>query len=328
MTDIRTRPDTEATATASVTPTRSDRLRTFLAVGEAMIEMSGGGSDGQYRMGFAGDTMNTAWYARRLLGHDWTVGYVTRLGIDRYSLAMRRFFEENGLDTTHVGTVADRQPGLYFIHQQDGDRHFTYWRETSAAKLLAADPEALATAFHAAHTIYFSGITLAILSPEHRAVLLEALRTARRQGSTIAFDPNIRPKLWPGEEAIRDAIRSAASVSDIAFPTFSDDQVLFQDATIADTAGRYADLGVRETIVKNGADPAFALTPEGTATVAPQPGTTLVDATGAGDSFNAGYLASRIGGADIKEAMTQAHRVASICIAHHGALAPQDALSR
>ncbi len=302
--------------------------RTFLAVGEAMIEMSGGGSDGHYRMGFAGDTMNTAWYARRLLGPDWIVGYMTRLGVDRYSLAMRRFFEENGIDTTHVGIAEDRQPGLYCIHQQDGDRHFTYWRDTSAARLLAADAGALATAFDAADTIYFSGITLAILSPEDRAALLKALRTARRRGSTIAFDPNIRPKLWPGKEAIREAIDTAASVSDIAFPTFGDDQVLFGDATIKDTARRYADLGVRETIVKNGADAAFALAPEGTASVAPPAGATVVDATGAGDSFNAGYLAARAEGAEIERAVIEAHHVASICIAHHGALAPPDAIAQ
>ena len=42
----------------------------FVSIGECMIEMSGG-EDRQYRLGFAGDTLNTAWYARALLPADW-----------------------------------------------------------------------------------------------------------------------------------------------------------------------------------------------------------------------------------------------------------------
>ena len=51
----------------------------FVSVGECMIEMSGG-EDGLYRLGYAGDTLNTAWYARARLGDDWDVDYVTALG--------------------------------------------------------------------------------------------------------------------------------------------------------------------------------------------------------------------------------------------------------
>lgn len=302
--------------------------KTFLAAGEAMIEMSGGSEDGRFRMGFAGDTMNTAWYARQLLDQGWTVGYVTKLGSDRYSQAMRSFFEESGIDTAHVGIVPDRQPGVYFIHQEDGDRHFTYWRENSAAKLLAADGDALQAAFDTADTIYFSGITLAILNVEHRATLIDALGRARQRGATVAFDPNIRLKLWPGPDAIRAAIVAAASVSDLAFPTFGDDQALFGDGTIEKTAARYIDLGASEVIVKNGPNLAIARTAQGTFEVAPSSDATVVDATGAGDSFNAGYIAARATGSSVPAAVEHAHRIASICIAHHGALAPVDAVHR
>mgnify|MGYP003664102151 CR=1 FL=1 len=38
-------------------------LKRFVAVGECMIEMSGG-TDGHWKMGIAGDTLNTAWHFR------------------------------------------------------------------------------------------------------------------------------------------------------------------------------------------------------------------------------------------------------------------------
>ena len=49
--------------------TRFARPMKVALVGECMIEMSGG-EDRQYRLGYAGDTLNTAWYMRALLGQD------------------------------------------------------------------------------------------------------------------------------------------------------------------------------------------------------------------------------------------------------------------
>ena len=93
----------------------------FVSVGECMIEMSGG-EDGNYRLGYAGDTLNTAWYARARLGEDWDVDYVTALGDDIYSERMADFFDDNGIGIDHIQMVEGRRPGLYMIHQQDGDR--------------------------------------------------------------------------------------------------------------------------------------------------------------------------------------------------------------
>lgn len=299
--------------------------KSFLAIGEAMIEMSAG-TDGQWRMGFAGDTLNTAWYARALLDPSWTVSYFTKLGTDRYSGAMRTFIADSGIDTRHIGTVEDRRPGLYFIHQEDGDRHFTYWRDMAAARLLADDRTTLDAALSTAGMIYFSGITLAILTETHRATLLTALEAARARGAKVVFDPNIRPRLWAGPAEMRDALTMAGSVSDIVLPTFGDEQSLFGDPDPAATANRYAGLGVAEIVVKNGSEPALAKWRGGAVEVPARPVPAVVDATGAGDSFNAGYLAARLENCAHKEALTAAHRIAAICLGHHGALAPRNAL--
>ena len=60
---------------------------------------------------------------------------------------------------------------------------------------------------------------------------------ARRNGCLIAFDPNYRPRLWPDAEAARAAIAEALEVTDIALPTFPDEQTLFGDARPQATAG-------------------------------------------------------------------------------------------
>jgi 2-dehydro-3-deoxygluconokinase len=284
-----------------------------------MIEMSGG-EDRQYQLGYAGDTLNTAWYMRALLGADWSVDYFTGLGADRYSSDIRGFLDANGIGTSHIRTIPDRRPGLYMIHQDKGDRHFTYWRDSSAAKLLADDKDALNAAIEGASMVYFSGITLAILAPRARGRLLGAITRARDNGARIAFDTNLRPALWTSPRVMASVLTAAASLCDIVLPTHTDEAPLFGDKSVEETAERYLELGVEEVVVKDGAGEALIATPTERVRVAPKPGAKVVDATGAGDSFNGAYLSARLAGKSPLEAAEAGHRVAGIVIGQKGAL--------
>lgn len=284
-----------------------------------MIEMSGG-EDRLYRLGYAGDTLNTAWYMRALLGEDWSVDYFTGLGQDRYSGDIRAFLEANRIGTRHIRTVPERRPGLYMIHQEGGDRHFTYWRDTSAAKLLAEDKNALHAAVEGAAMVYFSGITLAILAPRARGRLLGSIVKARDNGARIAFDTNLRPALWSSPRVMASVLTAAASLCDIVLPTHTDEAPLFGDRSIDNTADRYLELGVEEVVVKDGPGEALIATATDRVRVAPTPARNVVDATGAGDSFNGGYLSARLAGKSLVEAAEAGHRVAGIVIGHKGAL--------
>src|SRR5690606_1653641 len=193
-----------------------------------MIEMSGG-EDRQYRLGFAGDTLNTAWYMRALLPAEWQVDYVTALGDDLYSEQMLEFFAGAGIGTGHIRRIAGRRPGLYLIHQAEGDRHFTYWRDQAAARQVADDPEALQRALAGADIIYFSGISLAILAPRARGALMKAIVAARNGGARVVFDPNLRPRLWTSPEIMASTITAAATVADLVLPTHSDEAPVFGD---------------------------------------------------------------------------------------------------
>ena len=297
----------------------------FVSVGECMIEMSGGES-GQYRLGYAGDTLNTAWYARARLPQDWDVDYVTALGDDLYSQQMVDFFAENGLGIGHIQKIEGKRPGLYMIHQADGDRHFTYWRGQSAAKLMADQPGVLNDALAGADIAYFSGISLAILNARGRGKLMKAIHLARQAGARVAFDPNERPLLWTSPKVMGSTINAAATIADIVLPTFPDEAALFGDASPEAVAQRYLSWGAEEVVVKNGAEPAYVASRESSGWVAPQPGAKSVDPTGAGDSFNGAYLAARAQGASPLEAAAAAHVTAAIVIGHRGALVPHNLL--
>lgn len=114
-------------------------MKRFVSIGECMIEMSGGENQ-TYNQGFAGDTLNTAWYTRIGLPQTWSVDYFTGVGDDIYSDQMLAFIDAHNIGTGYIRRIAGKRPGLYMIHQADGDRHFTYWR-ASGDRMASVMPE-------------------------------------------------------------------------------------------------------------------------------------------------------------------------------------------
>jgi 2-dehydro-3-deoxygluconokinase len=303
----------------------------FLSIGECMLELSPAGDRGDlWRTAFAGDTLNAAWYARRLIGAGWQVDYLTVVGTDAVSTRMLAFLEAAGIGTGHIGRHPSRRPGLYMIELQNGERSFSYWRDTSAARCLADDPGRLAAALSGASLAYFSGITIAILTRQARANLYAALADARAAGCRIVFDPNIRPRLWTDAGEMRSATSAAAALSDIVLPSFDDEQAAFGDRTPLATAERYLDLGAHEVVVKNGGERmALGLGSGGKRETLSLPAldrVVPVDTTAAGDSFNGAYLAARLDGAPPDAAIRFGHEVARQVVGYRGALMPVDEL--
>lgn len=72
----------------------------------------------------------------------------------------------------------------------------------------------------------------------------------------------------------------AASHSDIVLPTFADEKQHFCDQDAECCARRFMALGVKEVLVKNGAEPAYAFTPDFAGEVAAVAGIAATDPTG------------------------------------------------
>jgi 2-dehydro-3-deoxygluconokinase len=300
----------------------------FASVGECMVELAPTG-DGLYRQGFAGDTLNTAWYVRGLMPDGGRkVRYVSAVGRDALSDSLLAFLSDNGIDTAAVARLSDRTVGLYLITLAGAERSFTYWRTHAAARCLASDPARLRAALDGVGTAYLSGITLAILEPDDRVRLFSILADFRADGGEVVFDPNIRPRLWDDGQTMARVTTEGYLAATIALPTFPDEADVYGDGSPRETADRIAALGVREVVVKNGPEPALLR-------VAGEPDLFVpaltevqpIDTTGAGDSFSGGYIAARLAGRSPFEAATLGHAVAARVIRHRGALAPFTAVA-
>ena len=296
-----------------------------VSIGEVMVELARG-ADGRFGLSLGGDTFNTAVYLARA-GVD--TAYATALGDDRYSEAILASAQGEGIETALMMRVPGRTAGLYLIDTDaKGERAFTYWRDNAPARELFELPgwESVAERMIEASLIYLSGITLSLYSNTGLGRLFATLEFARERGARIVFDGNFRPINWKGDVARARAVYAQAlKRASIALPTFDDEVMLWGDGSPAATAERLATFGVQEIVVKNGAEGALLVTGDTSQFVPiPQP-VEPVDTTAAGDSFNAAYLAARLGGEAPAVAAEAGHALAGRVIRHRGAILPRQA---
>ena len=295
-------------------------------LGEAMLELHSRGSEGGLRYG--GDTLNTAIHLARL-GHD--VCYITAVGTDPISDALVAIWEGEGIDTRYVLRHPSRQPGIYAIHlEADGERSFLYWRGESAARDMFALPgmaEALAAAKNAP-LLYLSLISLAILPEDARSQMLALMTDVREAGGHVAYDSNFRANLWPSLSEARAVSDRAIAAATIGLPTNTDECELaghsLDEMTIA---RRWQDLGCAEIVVKAGAKGCLAASADAEAEMLATTPLTMVDASGAGDAFNAGYLSARLHGHDQKRGVRSGQNLAGWVIQRQGAIPPVEGVN-
>ncbi|WP_189639061.1 sugar kinase [Paramylibacter ulvae] len=296
-------------------------MTSILGIGEAMVELSPAGQ-GTLTHGFAGDVFNTLWYARALTPTDWDVSFYSGFGGDVMGAKMRQFIADAGIDCQNAPTIDECPTGLYMIHLDGAERSFSYWRDTSGARQMMRTPNLLWQQVANADLVYLSGITLAILQGTDAEMLLDNLRSHMKPDAQIAFDPNIRPRLWQDEDRMKRVISRAGGIADIVLPSFDDEAACFGDETPDDCADRYLRSGAKLVIVKNGELPTLIAKGQDRETRDVPRYTGVVDTTAAGDSFNGAFLARHMAGAKPIDAVQAGQICAGRVVCTKGALAP------
>jgi 2-dehydro-3-deoxygluconokinase len=295
-----------------------------VAVGECMVELSLAGR-GAAQVGYAGDTFNTAVYLQRL-GRP--TAYGTALGAgDPFSRAILARMAEEGLSRELVVEAEGRLPGLYAIERDaNGEGGFYYWRGEAPARdyFQLVDLALLKATMLGARLIYVSAISLAIVGEAGWGVLMPLLRAAAGAGVEVAFDTNYRARLWPSAEVARAAIEAVIATSRYLSVSTAD-VAAFGGGDPEAFARAWATKGA-EVVLRHGDRRIEVLSGADVERFAPEPPVPVVDTTGAGDAFNAGYLAARLEGRPVREAVAAGRRLAAVVVQHPGAIIPRAAM--
>ena len=149
-------------------------------------------------------------------------------------------------------------------------------------------------------------------------------RRCADRGGKVAFDGNYRPYGWQSEAAARHCMESVGRIASAVLPTSEDDDRLFGTGAPCEHAARWRSLGADTVVVKNGPEGAWVLDDEEEPRHAPV-GSVIrpTDTTGAGDSFNAAFLAAWLDGQSALHAARLGNELAGRVIQRRGALIPK-----
>ena len=287
----------------------------IISIGEPLFELNQPKGEDIFRKGHGGDTSNCAIAAAR---QGVSVGYLTAVGADQFGESFLSLWAAEGVDTSMVKRSQSAHTGLYFVtHGPDG-HVFSYMRAGSAASRMT--PEDVPAAYvEGARILHASGISLAISSSAADAVFA-AMRIARGAGVTVSFDTNLRLRLWPLDRA-RAVIHAAATLSDILRPGLDDARHLTGLADPDHIVDFYLRLGPKIVALTLGDEGAIVATKERRERL-PAVRVKLVDATGAGDTFDGAFLAEYLRTGDPFAAGRYANVAAALSTEGYGAVAP------
>jgi 2-dehydro-3-deoxygluconokinase len=289
-----------------------------------MSELDVGGCAGLYKSGFAGDVLNTLFYTSRL---GMKTGLISSIGTDHFTRDIVSLLQREEIDLEIVPVLKERPNGLY-ITKLTGDvgvegalRQFSFWRNNSAARETFVRRPLPAIREYSLRATYFhlSAIAVAILKERER--LLELLASIA-SAVTVSFDTNVRPSLWDSLEELKELLPLLARFTQILFVTDTDDRALFGARAFTEAIDTYLAMGFPLVVYRRGALGCEVATRDIMFHSPAVEGLHVVDSTGAGDAFNAGFLYAQKNAFSIEDSARMGNAVAACVLESYGGVNP------
>jgi sugar/nucleoside kinase (ribokinase family) len=212
--------------------------------------------------------------------------------------------------------VAVRHPtAIAFVaYQPDGGRRFLFTLGTSAAALLSPE-DVPAGWMRGAEFLHVSGSSLAV-SESSREACYAAARECAEAGGRVSFDPNLRPELL-GELDLARLVEPVLEVCTVLLPSAVEASMLtgLPDQEMACRA--LVRRGIPVVALKQGRLGSTIFTAAGSVAVRSFE-VEEVDPTGAGDCYDAGFLAGLLEGWDLARAARFANAAGALSVTRTG----------
>lgn len=299
----------------------------ILCCGEALIDMlprTSTEGEACYAPYAGGAVFNTAIALGRLGAK---IGFYSGIAQDMMGEVLTETLVNSKVDTSTV-VYSDRPSTVAFIKLVDGQATYAFYDENTAGRMLSKDD--LPTEV-AADTLFFGGISLPV---DPCGATYEALCHREAANKVIMIDPNIRPGFIRDEATYRARIEGMLAVADIVKVSDEDLTWLFGEGDMNDHARKLIGMGVKLVCITEGAKGSYGITAENVVFVEAQKAT-VVDTVGAGDTFNAGVLASlqsagkltkaavaELDEDTIRTALSLGNRAAAVTVSRAGANPP------
>jgi sugar/nucleoside kinase (ribokinase family) len=222
------------------------------------------------------------------------VAFCGVVGDDLFGRFMRDELDGRGVDVRGLVVDPSRRTGLTVVLARPHDRAIlTYEGAIGELRVDRIDPELLAAARHVHVSSYYLQRALAPDLP----ALFEGVRGRK---ATTSLDPN-----WDPSERWDGGLRELLPHTDVFLPNATEATRIARVASVDEAAASLSALAGL-VVVKAGRDGAVAGL-DGRFVRAAAPSVDAMDTTGAGDGFDAGFLASWLAGDDLERALAIAN---------------------
>lgn len=149
--------------------------------------------------------------------------FIGKVGEDEFGHMLAGVLKENKVDNSGMRFDSSARTALAFVTlRADGEREFLFFRNPSADMLLR-ESELDIDLIKKAAIFHYGSISL--IEEPCKSSHLAAMAIAKKSGSLLSYDPNLRLALWPSADAAREGIMSIWDQADII--KISEDEIIF-----------------------------------------------------------------------------------------------------
>ena len=214
---------------------------------------------------------------------------LSKVGNDAFGRQLRETLQQVGIDNRGVVTADDAFTTLAFVTRDErGEREFSFARKPGADMLLR-ESDLDFSMIDDAKTVHFG--TLSMTDEPARSTCRRVVEYARKAGTLLTFDPNLREPLWASLDDAKTQMLWGCGHADVI--KISDNEVEFLFGCSVEEGAqilleRY---GAKLVFVTLGKDGCLFANRSGAGRVPGLTGIDVIDTTGAGDIFGGSAVA-------------------------------------
>lgn len=298
-------------------------MKSFLCIGDTMMDIS---TIVESETHFEGDTSATittqgggaaanvaTWLA--YLGED--AYLVSRIGDDPHGDALQKEFNHYGVRHSGIKHQNEKTGVVVILVSPNGER--TMFPDSGSNSKLSASDLPTLKGFSAA---YISGYPL--INPRSRANVLVMIRLLQEAEITLIIDPGTVGAL---QQIPFETIYEWLSHFDVAILNESEALFISQKSEL-ETALTFLATFTPVVVVKRGSQGSVSIHENNTITYIASEKVDVLDTTGAGDAFAAGFISEWLTSKEIDNAMKAGGANGRLCIQSIGARPPSKAIGQ
>ena len=288
------------------------KFNDILTIGELLIDMVSLKEKKDYYVQFFGGSPANIALNTKMLGANSIV--CSAVGKDRFGEFLTSQLKAADMDTGYIQYV-EEPTSLVVSNQSNGTPKPLFYRMADYKLKYTLELE---SAIENSKILHFS--TWPISMEPARHTMEQTLEKAKQVQTLICFDPNFHPAIWKDPEEGKEYTKSIISKVDIIKPSEDDAERIFGADKAEAQVEKFIELGAKLVIMTLGKEGAIVSNGSEFLEV-PTLATEVVNTTGAGDAFWAGFYASVVNGDSIKQAVSCGSAASAFKLKHLNSVA-------